>query len=85
MFYEKKPPAQGSENEFPSMDSVVTVANCWYYLSLLERFVNVTKPMPESVLKVYLVRAEYRYFKWMFKNQTEKRGSKAIPPIGMLV
>ncbi|KAL7308867.1 hypothetical protein PS15m_011006 [Mucor circinelloides] len=41
---------------------------CFYYLSLLERFVEATHDMPESVLKLYLVRAEYRYYRWISSN-----------------
>lgn len=85
MFFDKNPPAQKSKNEFPSVDSVVTVANCWYYLSLLERFVDITSTMSENVLKMYLVRAEYRYFQWMFTNKELYGESKSIPPVGKKV
>ncbi|KAL9559963.1 hypothetical protein MBANPS3_000183 [Mucor bainieri] len=49
-----------------------------YYLSMLERFVETTQDMPESILKLYLVRAEYRYYRWV-----SARGHEAYiaPPL----
>lgn len=51
---------------------------CFYYLSLLERFVETTHDMPESLLKLYLVRAEYRYYRWISSYSYEE----CIPPLG---
>lgn len=82
MFYDQEPPSNPAGKEFPSFGSSVTVANCWYYLSLLERFVDTTKDMPEDVLKLYLVRAEYRYFKWL-NLSNENHIFDSTPPIGM--
>lgn len=82
MFYDQNPPEESVENEFPVLNTVVTVSNCWYYLSLLERFVDTTKDMSEDVLKLYLVRAEYRYFLWMYKVQAARLASSATPSIG---
>ncbi|KAL9537228.1 hypothetical protein MBANPS3_011967 [Mucor bainieri] len=39
--------------------------SCYLYLNLLTRFINITKDLSEHDLKVYLVRAEYRYFRFM--------------------
>lgn len=81
MFYDQKPPVSPYDKPFPSFSTTVTVPNCWYYLSLLERFVDATKDMPEDVLKLYLVRAEYRYFKWF--NLSSGKGAKPryAPPL----
>lgn len=88
VYAENHPPAESSENEFPELDSVVTVENCWYYLSLLERFVRMTKDMEEDILKLYLVRAEYRYVQWIegykkrFPYDYETTELFSIPPLG---
>lgn len=77
------PPLESQSGEFPTFDKVVTVSNCYYYLSLLERFVETTKDMSESVLKLYLVRAEYRYYKWAYSREADFGSMKnAIPPLG---
>lgn len=81
MYFCNDPPEELSENEFPKISDVVTVANCWYYLSLLERFVDTTGLMSEKVLKMYLVRAEHRYFQWT-SNKTSRKAIYAIPPLG---
>ncbi|KAG2233326.1 hypothetical protein INT48_007762, partial [Thamnidium elegans] len=64
MYCDREPPNEDHDAKFPVLD-IINVANCWYYLSLLERFVNVTSPMSDKTLKIYLVRAEYRYFRWI--------------------
>ncbi|KAI9253051.1 hypothetical protein EDC94DRAFT_268230 [Helicostylum pulchrum] len=81
MFSDNKPPEIKLVDEFPSFNSVVTVPNCWYYLSMLERFVDITSSMPQDILKMYLVRAEYRYFKWMYKTKKHRSVKHSIPPI----
>ncbi|GAA5815491.1 hypothetical protein MFLAVUS_009003 [Mucor flavus] len=81
MFFDNKPPIPTSQDEFPSFDTVVNVSNCWYYLSLLERFVDITSSLSQKDLKIYLVRAEYRYFKWMFANVKDRQISLSIPPV----
>ena len=43
----------------------LTQYKCYFYLSLLARFVTITKDMTEEEMKLYLVRAEYRYFKFI--------------------
>ncbi|KAI7892154.1 uncharacterized protein EV154DRAFT_505785 [Mucor mucedo] len=52
--------------DFPVVDKVVNTDNCYYYLSLLERFVSVIESMDKEELLQYLVRAESRYFRWIF-------------------
>lgn len=82
MYFNSDPPVPLSQDEFPSFNSVVNVSNCWYYLSLLERFVAITEALPENLLKIYLVRAEYRYFKWMYTNIKDRSLELSIPPVG---
>lgn len=82
MFSDNEPPKNKLFNEFPSFNTVVTVPNCWYYLSMLERFVDITSSMPQDILKMYLVRAEYRYFRWMYKTKDHRLIKYSIPPIG---
>jgi hypothetical protein len=84
MYSTSHPPAQRFIDDFPVMDSFVTVANCWYYLSLMERFVDITLDLNEELLKVYLVRAEFRYFKWLSTRSSGKSVEYYTPPIGML-
>ncbi|KAG2236563.1 hypothetical protein INT48_000863, partial [Thamnidium elegans] len=79
MYYDREPPEEDHNVKFPTLDTV-TVANCWYYLSLLERFVNVTSRMSDKTLKTYLVRAEYRYFQWIANKGTRKRDD-TLPPL----
>ncbi|CAO0796540.1 unnamed protein product [Mucor circinelloides] len=43
------------------------IENSFYYLSFLERYIEETKTIPPDLRKVYLVRAEYRYIKWLNK------------------
>lgn len=84
MYFDKDPPLEANPEEFPTLSSVVSVKNCWYYLSLLERFVDTTSSMTEDVLKTYLVRAEYRYFLWISKKCYYRNLDRAIPPIGKI-
>lgn len=82
-FSSEDPPLESQSGEYPTFDKTVTVSSCYYYLSLLERFVDTTKDMSESVLKLYLVRAEYRYYKWAYSREADFGSMKsAIPPLG---
>lgn len=83
-FCDTNPPVETKKDEYPTLDTVVNVSNCFYYLSLLERFVQTTRSMPEDVLKKYLVRAEYRYFKWACTKKISSTSRYAIPPLGEL-
>lgn len=82
MYFNNDPPSEEHGKEFPTMSSVVSVSNCWYYLSLLERFVDITSSMTEDILKMYLVRAEYRYFLWISNKHYYRNLDRAVPPIG---
>lgn len=77
-----KDPATFEENakDFPVLDQVVNVSNCYYYLSLLERFADATKDMDQITLKHYLVRSESRYFRWMMYSPYFKLGDNFHPP-----
>jgi hypothetical protein len=77
VYSDSDPPKESEAKKFPVLDSVVTVDNCWYYLSLLERFVQATKDMDNDTLKMYLVRAEYRYFRWL--SERSRDYYKAVP------
>ncbi|CAO3634872.1 unnamed protein product [Mucor fragilis] len=39
-----------------------------YYLSFLERYIEETKTIRQDLRKVYLVRAEYRYIRWLHNS-----------------
>lgn len=82
-FSNTNPPQETQRDEYPKLDEVVTVSNCFYYLSLLERFVQTTRNMPEDILKKYLVRAEYRYFKWAYcSKKSYSSVHNVVPPLG---
>lgn len=68
---------------FPVLDTVVNVSNCYYYLSLLERFANSIKDLTETELKYYLVRAESRYSKWIFHKSFKMSLIRKTPPLGI--
>ncbi|CAO3643631.1 unnamed protein product [Mucor fragilis] len=80
-FCDTNPPEETKKDEYPTLDTVVNVSNCFYYLSLLERFVRTTRNMPEDVLKKFLVRAEYRYYKWAYSQKISSTSRYAIPPL----
>lgn len=85
-FSDTNPPEEAQKDEYPTLDTIVNVSNCFYYLSLLERFVRKTRNMPDDVLKKYLVRAEYRYFKWAYSTRKSlNTSSYVIPPLGKLL
>lgn len=84
MRFDGNPPVQEIKGEYPSLDDVVAVANCWYYLSLMESFVEMTQSFTkeEDLLKMYLVRAEYRYCKWISSKVKHRQAEVNIPPLG---
>lgn len=49
--------------------SAVRSHQVYEYLLLLKRFVEFSKDMSEESMRMYLVRAEYRYFKWIFHQE----------------
>lgn len=84
MYSDNPPPKEKVKGDFPSFaQHAVTVEQCWYYLSLLERFVDITKNMSENDLKLYLVRAEYRYFRFISKKTGDRKIVNSTPPLGM--
>jgi hypothetical protein len=82
MKFSFNPPTPSEKDQYPVLDTVVTVNSCWHYLSLLEQFVQTTQDIPEVILQQYLVRAEYRYFDWMSKTSTLKNRKEHVPPVG---
>lgn len=70
-------------DSFPVFDTVVNVSNCYYYLSLLQRFADSIKGLTETELKCYLVRAESRYSKWIFHKSFKSTLSRKTPPLGI--
>ncbi len=83
MYCNSDPPKEQNRGDFPSFEySSVSVDLCWYYLSLLERFVDTTKDMAEDDLKMYLVRAEYRYFQFISNKVPKRKISSLTPPLG---
>lgn len=82
LFYED-PPLEENPKDFPVLDEVVNVSNCYYYLSLLERFVDVTGNMNKEDLKQYLVRAESRYFRWILCPSFKMSMKRQPPPLGI--
>lgn len=72
-FADRDPPLPRNENNWePDVDTY------YYYLSFLERYIEETKTIPPTLRKVYLVRAEYRYIKWLHNSLY------LTPPTGMI-
>ncbi|KAI9274814.1 hypothetical protein BDA99DRAFT_249459 [Phascolomyces articulosus] len=66
-YYEKfdeKAIAKRSNNG-PSVDNVVTVENCYYYMSLLESFYKVERSLGPELFKLYIIAAERRYLEFL--------------------
>lgn len=83
-----QPPAEEHPVIFPRLNDVVSVENCFYYLSLMERFLEYKRTLGPQLIKVMLARAEIRYARWLrYLNDASKSKSnnpKIAPPIGML-
>ncbi|KAG2218728.1 hypothetical protein INT45_006880 [Circinella minor] len=62
--YASLPPREKIPNEFPKLNEVVTVENCYYYLSLMEQFAIYKSKFDDFHLKILLARAERRYIQW---------------------
>lgn len=88
--FDVNPPSEAENlqqgvGSFPTLGGVVTVENCFCYLSLVERlhlFVEECKGL--GVLDRMLSRAEARYIRWF--NGLCHYGyqmKQVIPPIGM--
>lgn len=79
------------EKYVPCEEYCYSYKNSWYpyrvvknrqvydYLLLLKRFVEFSKNMSEESMRMYLVRAEYRYFKWFFYHETPHRDIQELP------
>lgn len=83
------PPTEEQGVTFPRLNDVVSVKNCFYYLSLMERFLEYKRTLGPQLVKVMLARAEIRYARWLrYMNDTSKGSSnhkKIAPPIGMFI
>lgn len=55
---------------------------CYGYLSMLAKYIEVTKDMTEEEMKLYLVRAEYRYFHYVNYSYYSISNSKC--PLGKI-
>ncbi|KAI9499098.1 hypothetical protein BDB00DRAFT_924863 [Zychaea mexicana] len=53
------------KNRSPFLDGVVSVENCFYYMSLLESFYEVEQSMGAELFKLYIVAAERRYLEFV--------------------
>lgn len=58
----------------------VTIANCFFYLSLLEQFEALEKKFKEH-LDLFYARAEKRYEIWYQASTRRKNNDPIIPPI----
>lgn len=79
--FQGDPPTQSEDGTFPQLGGVVTVENAFYYLSLIERFIQFRND--EKYLDVALARAELRYIQYM-KTLDDSEGNLADvpPPLG---
>jgi hypothetical protein len=64
-------------------DAFVTKSDCQNHMSLLHTFHQLRISDPETE-KVYLARAEARYFVWMSHVQSYEPSNYLLPPIGKL-
>lgn len=58
----------------------VTIANCFFYLSLLEQFEELEKKFKDH-LDLFYARAEKRYEIWYQASARRKNNDPIIPPI----
>lgn len=57
---------------------------CYAYLSMMAKFIEVTKKMTEAEMKLYLVRAEYRYFHYVTYRYYLTNASNSTCPLGKI-
>ncbi|ORZ09932.1 hypothetical protein BCR42DRAFT_470366 [Absidia repens] len=62
-FQQAPPPTE--KDMMPTLNKVVTARNCYYYLALIERFWRGMDAMTRDQQRLYLARAEFRYFLWV--------------------
>ncbi|ORZ17882.1 hypothetical protein BCR42DRAFT_412704 [Absidia repens] len=67
------------EPTLPQLDGVVTVENCFYYMSLLEQFTELLKKF-ENHLDAFHARAELRYEAWV-RTSSRRANLIIVPPI----
>ncbi|KAG2223651.1 hypothetical protein INT45_010010 [Circinella minor] len=70
--------------DIPRLDTIVTVENCYYYMSLLESFYNIEQSLGPELFKLYVIAAERRYLEFIRivgKRDTLERwnSSKQVP------
>ncbi|KAI8336941.1 hypothetical protein BC941DRAFT_42749 [Chlamydoabsidia padenii] len=70
---------QELEALFPTLDTVVTVKNCIYYLSLLEQFSQLLTKFRDH-LDAFHVRAEIRYECWLI-SRGHRTTNDVAPPL----
>ncbi|CDH56061.1 predicted protein [Lichtheimia corymbifera JMRC:FSU:9682] len=80
-----QPPAEEHPVIFPRLNDVVSVENCFYYLSLMERFLEYKRTLGPQLVKVMLARAEIRYARWLRylsdASKSKSNNPKIAPPI----
>ncbi|KAI8140519.1 hypothetical protein BJV82DRAFT_671595 [Fennellomyces sp. T-0311] len=79
------PPKEIKKGDFPVLGEVVTIENCFYYLSLMERFLRYKDSFDSERLKAMLARSELRYIKWRDIIETSPKDSHIfesfVPPL----
>jgi hypothetical protein len=68
------------EPQLPTLDKVVTVKNCIYYLSLLEQFAHMLDKF-KGHLDAFHARAEWRYDNWVFARSRRETYTSLEPPL----
>ncbi|KAJ8653623.1 hypothetical protein O0I10_010773 [Lichtheimia ornata] len=77
------PPSEEDGVTFPKLNNVVTIENCFYYISLMERFLQYKSTLGPDLVKIMLSRAEVRYTRWLRYIQDQYKASQEpeiIPP-----
>jgi hypothetical protein len=75
------PPPTYSDAIKDNDELFVTLSDCQYHASLLHTFYNLRIKDP-ALEKVYLARAERRYYLWMDHVQEFEPSTQILPPIG---
>ena len=78
---------QNAKYDQPHLGNLVTVENCYYYMSLLENFYNIEQSLGPELFKLYIVAAERRYLEFIRtvgKRDTLERWNSSKPlPLGI--
>ncbi|CAO3595912.1 unnamed protein product [Absidia cylindrospora] len=75
--FQQAPPLT-EKDMMPTLNQVVTINNCYYYLAMIERFWRVMDVITRDQQRLYLARAEFRYEFWV-RAFDEKR--MPTPPL----